>query len=166
MNIAPIPQQEEKNQFLWWAWFKSIGTFCSQLIKSLHRTSNNEVSVSSASISYIPTVTANDGTPITNYTTNYCSYTRTGRMVTFSGQITIWVAGAAAGKGMFVSLPVPSVDYCLGGVGREISITGHMCQCTIFASLTDLEIYTYSNSSPIVNNYVVLFSITYPTAQT
>lgn len=167
MNIAPIPQQEEKNQFIWWSWFRKIGSFCSQLAKNVYTNGEGEVSISSAPIAFTPTCIGNGNQTITTYTATG-TYTKTGNLVTYAVEVAITTAGAAANTALKVELPVAAntTQFVFGS-----GITDNGAPYTIVSVSVQPgfpnSVFVFPNGfygGVIISGQIIKFSITYPTA--
>lgn len=111
---------------------------------------------------WTPTVTASSGT-ITTYTAAGV-YTKVGRVVHASVQVTLTAVGTAAGA-LIVTLPFSASTFPSIGAGREDQNTGTMLQARIgSATPGSALVLTYNNLTAIANGNVVQFSITYNTA--
>jgi hypothetical protein len=111
---------------------------------------------------WTPTVTASSGA-ITTYTASGV-YTKVGRVVHASAQITLTNIGTASGA-LIVTLPFSASTFPNIGAGREDQNTGTMLQARIgSATPGSALVLTYNNLTAIANGNVVQFSITYNTA--
>lgn len=107
---------------------------------------------------YTPTVAATTGS-ITSYTVS-AVYTRVGRLVTFTANVTITNAGLAAGA-LTITLPYTAGGYAFNGSGRENALTGYMLQAYIAAGGTLVNVVKYDNTTAIVTNAQLRVTITY-----
>jgi hypothetical protein len=107
---------------------------------------------------YTPTVAATTGS-ITSYTVS-AVYTRVGRLVTFTANVTITNAGLAAGA-LTITLPYTAGGYAFNGSGRENALTGYMLQAYIAAGGTLVNVVKYDNTTTIVTNAQCRVTITY-----
>jgi hypothetical protein len=106
---------------------------------------------------FTPTVTSEFGT-IGTTTVASANYTKIGRVVTINFDIAIITAGTGTGS-LVVTLPFNSgTEAC--GAGREISLTGNMCQ-VFRQSATTVAVRFYDNLTPITNLNRVVCSYTY-----
>jgi hypothetical protein len=106
---------------------------------------------------FTPTVTSEFGT-IGTTTVASANYTKIGRVVTINFDIAIITAGTGTGS-LLVTLPFNSgTEAC--GAGREISLTGNMCQ-VFRQSATTVAVRFYDNLTPITNLNRVVCSYTY-----
>jgi hypothetical protein len=108
---------------------------------------------------WTPTVVAETGT-IGATVVNSANYTKVGRLVSVTFDITITSAGTGT-AGLKVSLPFsPSVAGNTCGVLREYQVTGNMGQVYKYDA-TNALCNLYNNSTLIVANYRIMASYTY-----
>jgi hypothetical protein len=108
---------------------------------------------------WTPTITAETGT-IGTTVVNSANYTKVGRLVSVTFDITITSAGTGT-AGLKVSLPFsPSVAGNTCGVLREYQVTGNMGQVYKYDA-TNALCNLYNNSTLIVTNYRIMASYTY-----
>lgn len=86
-------------------------------------------------------------------------FSKVGRVVSFTLEITITTNGTAAG-GVVVSLPYAAAHGATC-CGRDNVITGNMLQGYIFSTASSLNIWTYNNGYPGTNGCVLTMSGTY-----
>jgi hypothetical protein len=97
---------------------------------------------------------------ITTYTSSGI-YTRIGRQVTLTFNITISNAGTATALSSITGIPFTNGGVVAPGCGREAGVTGSMWQYTIGASATSIAGRSYANDPSIVTGYILYGSVTY-----
>jgi hypothetical protein len=108
---------------------------------------------------WAPTITAETGT-IGATVVNSANYTKVGRLVSVTFDITITSVGTGT-AGLKVSLPFsPSVAGNTCGAGREYLNTGFMCQVFKFDA-TNVLVYNYANVTIISAGNKVMAGYTY-----
>jgi hypothetical protein len=108
---------------------------------------------------WTPTITAETGT-IGATVLNSANYTKVGRLVSVTFDITITTAGTGTG-GLKVSMPFsPSVAGNACGALREYQVTGNMGQVYKYDA-THALCNLYNNSTLIVANYRIMAGYTY-----
>ena len=107
---------------------------------------------------FTPTVSATAGT-LTTTTVNSATYTKIGRLVSVSVDISVVNIGTASGLLLF-SLPFNQVADSNVGVLRELGATGQMGQI-IYQSATQAAVALYNNGTIIVNGYRFRGTYTY-----
>lgn len=108
---------------------------------------------------YTPTVAATSGA-ITSYTAT-AAYTRIGRQVIVTANVTITNAGTGAGT-LTITLPFNgNGSFTFSGSGRENALTGTQLQANISAAGTVINVVTYNNSTVIATNAAVRVVVTY-----
>jgi len=108
---------------------------------------------------WTPTITAGSGTP-TTVTVNSSTYTKIGRMVVCTFDISIVAVGTAASSLQF-GLPFTSITstaFC--GSFREDGITGSMGMI-FYSTGTTASCLLYNNATPWVNGYRLKGTYTY-----
>lgn len=107
---------------------------------------------------FTPTVTASSGTFTTVSATG--AYTKIGRVVNFSIEITITTVGTASGA-VIATLPfTPAVANC-ASMGRERNVTGYSLQGTISSGSANMTIQKYDNSSIITSSAILVMTGAY-----
>ena len=107
---------------------------------------------------FTPTITASSGTFTTTSATG--AYTRVGRLVSFSLEITITTVGTASGA-VLATLPfTPAVANCVA-MGRERNNTGFSLQGTISSGSSTMTIQKYDNTSIIGAGNILVMTGTY-----
>lgn len=109
---------------------------------------------------YTPTVTAAAGA-ITSYTLQSAKYTRIGRSVFATVQLTITNAGTGLGS-LLITVPY-SASGAAAGSATETAVVGFGGRTRIANGDNTMYCVFYNNTSMIVNNYVITASITYST---
>jgi hypothetical protein len=107
---------------------------------------------------FTPTITASSGT-LTTTTVNAAAYTKIGRLVSVSIDISIVNIGTASGQ-LFFSLPFSQGTDINVGVLRELGATGNNGQIT-YQSATTAYACFFGNGSLIVNGYRIRGTYTY-----
>jgi hypothetical protein len=107
---------------------------------------------------FTPTVSATAGT-LTTTTVNSATYTKIGRLVSVSVDISVVNIGTASGLLLF-SLPFNQVADSNVGALRELGATGQMGQI-IYQSATQVAVALYNNGTMIVNGYRFRGTYTY-----
>ena len=107
---------------------------------------------------FTPTVTAETGT-IGATVVNSANYTKIGRLVSVTFDITITSAGTGTG-GLKLSLPFSCVAGSTAGATREYQTTGYMGQVFRFDS-TNVLVYNYINTTVISAGNKVMGGYTY-----
>ena len=107
---------------------------------------------------FTPTVSATAGT-LTTTTVNSATYTKIGRLVSVSVDISVVNIGTASGLLLF-SLPFNQVADSNVGALRELGATGQMGQI-IYQSATQAAVALYNNGTLIVNGYRFRGTYTY-----
>ncbi len=108
---------------------------------------------------FLPTITAETGT-IGTTVVNSANYTKVGRLVSVTFDITITTVGTGA-AGLKVSMPFsPSVAGNTCGALREYQVTGNMGQVYKYDA-TNVLCNSYNNSTLIVANYRIMAGYTY-----
>jgi hypothetical protein len=107
---------------------------------------------------WTPTIAAETGT-IGATVVNSANYTKIGRLVSVTFDITITSAGTGT-AGLKISLPFSCVAGNTAGALREYQVTGNMGQVYRFDA-TNLLCNSYNNSTLIVSNYKVMGGYTY-----
>ena len=107
---------------------------------------------------YVPTVTAAVGT-ITSYTLSTAKYTRVGRLVFVTVQLTITNAGTGVGA-LLITTPFTCAGAASGSI-TESAVVGYGGRTWMPNGTATMYCAFYDNTSPIVNNYVITASITY-----
>jgi hypothetical protein len=97
---------------------------------------------------------------ITTYTSTGI-YTKVGRQVTLTFNITISNAGTATALSSITGIPFTNGGVVAPGCGREAGVTGAMWQYTIAASATSIVGKSYANDPSIVTGYILYGSVTY-----
>lgn len=97
---------------------------------------------------------------ITTYTSTGI-YTKVGRQVTLTFNITISNAGTAVALSSITGMPFANGGVVAPGCGREAGVTGAMWQYTIAASATSIVGKSYANDPSIVSGYILYGSVTY-----
>jgi hypothetical protein len=105
---------------------------------------------------WTPVVTSQTGA-ITSFTTGACSYSRTGKIITASGSVTITDAGTGGGE-LLVSMPFNPVHSSTVGAGRRGS---EAVMGSLFAGTNVLRLTRYDGSSIVAPGSATFFSITY-----
>jgi hypothetical protein len=114
---------------------------------------------------WTPVVTASSGT-ITSYTSSGF-YTKIGRFMHISGQITITNPGTATNQYIvFSGLPYASSPSFYANIGacRENAVNGYLNQVIVNQGATTGSILKYDNTGNIVTNGAFYFTVTYFTA--
>jgi hypothetical protein len=107
---------------------------------------------------YTPTVTAAAGT-ITSYTLSTAKYTKVGRLVFATVQLTITNAGTGVGA-LLITVPF-AASGSASGSATETAVVGDGGRTRIANTDNTMYCAFYNNTSMIVNNYVITASITY-----
>jgi len=97
---------------------------------------------------------------ITTYTSTGI-YTKVGRQVTLTFNITISNAGTAVALSSITGMPFANGGVVAPGCGREAGVTGAMWQYTIAASASSVVGRSYANDPSIVSGYILYGSVTY-----
>ena len=97
---------------------------------------------------------------ITTYTSTGI-YTKVGRQVTLTFNITISNVGTAVALSSITSIPFTNGGVVAPGCGREAGVTGSMWQYTIAASATSIVGKSYANDPSIGTGYILYGSVTY-----
>ena len=116
--------------------------------------------VAAANGTWTPVVTPSTGT-LTAYTATG-SYSKVGRIVTFTATITITTTGTANGA-LSMTLPLASAQG-FAGAGRENVVNGNMLQVFAAAAASSCSILTYNNLYAGVTGGSLVVSGTYQTA--
>lgn len=110
---------------------------------------------------WTPTIGATSGTITTSGSTN-CRYTRIGRTVTLTGNISITTNGTGAGGITISGLPFAAASASAGGgIAREGSVDGKTSSITQIGSTTTFVMYRYDNTYPGSDGASFNFQITY-----
>lgn len=115
---------------------------------------------SAAWTSHAPTVTSSSGT----FTSVSCSakYVKVGKLVVWTGIVTVTTAGTAAGN-MYVPLPVtPSATLGVGAVAE--TATGASGLAVVDKANNRASIARYDAATLIATGRTILFSVTYEAA--
>lgn len=107
---------------------------------------------------YTPSVAAAAGS-ITSYTLQSAKYTRIGRLVFATVQLTITNAGTGVGA-LLISVPY-NASGAASGSATETAVVGDAGRTRIGNGDNTMYAAKYDNTSFIVNNYVITASITY-----
>lgn len=112
---------------------------------------------------YTPTVTAQYGTPTT--TTANGRYTLIGKTCTVTLSLHVTDKGTGSG-GANLTLPFTAVSggRRYSGAGRENGVTGDMAEVLVESGGTVATMWMYNNSTPWVDSYLLLGTITYEIA--
>lgn len=97
---------------------------------------------------------------ITTYTSTGI-YTKVGRQVTLTFNISISNAGTAVALSSITGIPFTNGGVVAPGCGREAGVTGAMWQYTISASATSIVGKAYNNDPSIISGYILYGSVTY-----
>jgi hypothetical protein len=97
---------------------------------------------------------------ITTYTSTGI-YTKVGRQVTLTFNITISNAGTAVALSSITGIPFTNGGVVAPGCGREAGVTGAMWQYTVGAGATSIVGKAYNNDPSIVSGYILYGSVTY-----
>lgn len=110
---------------------------------------------------YVTTANSTFGT-ITAYTA-IGNYTKVGRQVTATVEVSITNNGTGA-TAIDISLPFASAaTYSYAGAGRESVLTGHMLQCLAGPSSSFVRVYKYDGTYPGGTGATLFLTITYNT---
>jgi len=102
--------------------------------------------------------------PTSGAITTYSStgiYTKVGRQVTLTFNITISNAGTAVALSSITGIPFTNGGVVAPGCGREAGVTGAMWQYTVGAGATSIVGKAYTNDPSIVSGYILYGSVTY-----
>ena len=116
--------------------------------------------VAAANGTWTPVVTPSTGA-LTAYTATG-SYSKVGRIVTFTATISITTNGTAGGS-LTMTLPLASAAG-FAGAGRENAVNGNMLQVFTNLASGSCFIFTYSNTYPGVTGGSLVVTGTYQTA--
>lgn len=108
-----------------------------------------------------PTITNTVGA-YTTTVVNYCTYTKTGRLVTINVSVSVTALGTATGS-MNISLPVAAGAVDAFGVARNTS-SGVMGAATIFASGTEARLHSTTGTAFGASTETFKFTVTYQAA--
>lgn len=111
---------------------------------------------------WTPTITGQ--TNPTSVTTTFTNgkYTKTGRLVVCSGQVTITAPGSSTG-GLFLTLPFTAVNNDSAGPGVEMVATGFLC-ALYGSSPNSIIIFKSDFTTVISSNNVIKLSYSFYTA--
>jgi hypothetical protein len=108
---------------------------------------------------FTPTVTASSGTFTSVSGTG--RYTKVGRQVFISGEVTITTAGTAVG-GILVTLPFTNAASIAAiGVCRERALTGVMATAQLASGGAQISIIKYDNTTIIASGNIVAYGLTF-----
>ena len=88
-------------------------------------------------------------------------YTKKGREVTLTFNITISNVGTAVALSSITGIPFTNGGVVAPGCGREAGVTGAMWQYTIAASATSIVGKSYANDPSIATGFILYGSVTY-----
>ena len=110
---------------------------------------------------WTPTIASTVGA-LTTYTVNSATYTKIGRVISFSLDVTVNNNGTGSGW-ITATLPFTSAAYNSAVVGREDNVVGFELQGKIASSTASVAIWKYDNTYPAGANYRLIVSGIYQT---